>query len=574
MKKNILLVIFILTLMMVSGCGTNKKQDNKNYETSFQNMPEKNSEIVNTYLSGDNAIFEYVTPGLDSSKSEIVSYSLTADKVLGTLTLNDGIYKIIPIQDGLFYIIDLNNSEYTLYNKNCEKEKNTKISDNSISTINLSSDNSYFLYQDIRDSKFYKYNINSKKTVELENNSEWLTDIYTNKTASYFIGNNIIKYNSNGEELEKIDNKINAQALNENYLFGIKSSYITMYSLNEKNYKMLKLNNDSENIKDAQNNLLVTIDQENNIYIYDFDKMKILKKQETNFINSVKIINEKQIVIVTNNKKMEYKIDNLDSFDLLGDLILEEYNENIINQFITLPDYFGNEDTISLTKKVEEEYGVRILYGDDIFDIKGLGYNFTKVDEKEAYYYMELIYKYLDYYPKNLLKEAGLGNSVVIYLCRDLGPGGLNLFHSGYNIIYITVGGNDDFFLSELTHEIAHALEHKISSDLLQGWVDMMPSEVIASYGDGIEGITVEYTKDDKGKTPVWFYDVYGRHNEQEDRATIFAGMYDSYIDSDLGSFKYEGLKKKADYWSYMLRETYESCKDISEFKWETIINR
>ena len=49
-----------------------------------------------------------------------------------------------------------------------------------------------------------------------------------------------------------------------------------MYSFSSKNYKMIKLNNDSENIKDAEENLLVTVDESNNIYIYDFDKMKLL----------------------------------------------------------------------------------------------------------------------------------------------------------------------------------------------------------------------------------------------------------------------------------------------------------
>ena len=71
---------------------------------------------------------------------------------------------------------------------------------------------------------------------------------------------------------------------------------------------MIKLNNDSENIKDAEGNLLVTVDESNNIYIYDFDKMKILKSQETNNIISLKIVNDNQILIVTNNKKLEYKI--------------------------------------------------------------------------------------------------------------------------------------------------------------------------------------------------------------------------------------------------------------------------
>lgn len=573
MKKSKLLITLFLLLGVLSGCGTNKKQDDKKYETTFTNMIEKNSEIVNTYISGDTVIFEYVTPGLDSSKSEIVSYSLKDDKVLGTLTLNDGIYKIMTIEDNSFYVVDLDKGEYTLYNSNCEKINNNKISDNTISVINLSSDKAYFLYQDINDSKIYKYNINSKKLVELQNENEWLQDIYTNKTNSYFIGNNIIKYNSNDEELEKIENKVNPQIVNENYIFGIKSSYLTMYSFSSKNYKMIKLNNDSENIKDAEGNLLVTVDESNNIYIYDFDKMKILKGQETNNVISLKIINDNQILIVTNNKKLEYKIVDFNNYESLTDFVLEDYKENTINGYIDLPDYTGSDTTISLTKKIEEEYGVRILYGDDIFNISSLGYNFTKVSEETAYYYMSLIYAYLDYYPKGLLKEAGLGNPVIIYLCSDLGPGGVNLYDNGYNLIYVTVGGNDDFFLSTLTHEIGHALEHKISGDLLQGWVDMMPREALEAYGDGIEGITVEFTKDDKGKTPVWFYDVYGRQNEKEDRATIFAGMYNSYVDSDLGLFKYDGLKKKANYWSYMLRQTYDSCKNIDEFKWEKIIN-
>ena len=196
MKKSKLLIILFLLLGVLSGCGTNKKQDDKKYETTFTNMIEKNSEIVNTYLSSDTVIFEYVTPGLDSSKSEIVSYSLKDDKLLGTLTLNDGIYKIMTIENNSFYVVDLNKGEYTLYNSNCEKINNNRISDNTISVINLSSDKSYFLYQDINDSKIYKYNINSKKLVELQNENEWLQDIYTNKTNSYFIGNNIIKYNS------------------------------------------------------------------------------------------------------------------------------------------------------------------------------------------------------------------------------------------------------------------------------------------------------------------------------------------------------------------------------------------
>ena len=43
----------------------------------------------------------------------------------------------------------------------------------------------------------------------------------------------------------------------------------------------------------------------------------------------------------------------------------------------------------------------------------------------------------------------------------------------------------------------------------------------------------MEYTADDKGKTPVWFTDVYGRTNAMEDRATVFEEMYTAYVSGD-----------------------------------------
>lgn len=160
---------------------------------------------------------------------------------------------------------------------------------------------------------------------------------------------------------------------------------------------------------------------------------------------------------------------------------------------------------------------------------------------------------------------------MVIYLCDKIANNiaGLSAYTQGYNIIYMQVGGKDEYFFSSLTHEMGHALENCIDAELIAGWTELMPAEVIKAYGDGIDGISVEYTPDDKGKTPVWFRDVYGRSNEKEDRATIFQGMYDSYVENDEGIFKYDGLNKKKDYWSYMLRETFESCKDVKKFNWD-----
>ena len=178
---------------------------------------------------------------------------------------------------------------------------------------------------------------------------------------------------------------------------------------------------------------------------------------------------------------------------------------------------------------------------------------------------MEKLFQFL---PNGLLKEMNDRRPVVIYLCEGLMPsaGGINTVLDGYNVSFLSVTGNDDYFLSVASHEMAHAIEQGISSKVLSGWREMMPKEAQNAYGN--LSLTVEYTPDDKGKTPVWFIDAYGRSSEIEDRAVIFAAMFDSYLSRDYSIFSYEGISKKADYWCKMLDESYDSCKN-SEFNWK-----
>ena len=102
----------------------------------------------------------------------------------------------------------------------------------------------------------------------------------------------------------------------------------------------------------------------------------------------------------------------------------------------------------------------------------------------------------------------------------------------------------------------------------LDGWAKMQPAEVQAAYGNLY--LTVEYTADDKGRTPVWFTDVYGRTNAMEDRATVFEEMYTAVTSGDASTLNYDGLKQKVAYWSRMLRETYACCADAT-FAWESL---
>ena len=89
-------VCFLLITAFMCGCTKEAgKTDNTSsktetsYSTSFENMPEMSYESVTTYVSGDVALFEFINPGLDSFVAEVVSYSLSQDKVLGQVNLGE-----------------------------------------------------------------------------------------------------------------------------------------------------------------------------------------------------------------------------------------------------------------------------------------------------------------------------------------------------------------------------------------------------------------------------------------------------------------------------------------------------
>lgn len=581
MKRKLMLLTLILIISFISGCGLIENNRDIVYETTFTNLSPRNNDIVNVYVSGDVAIFEFVVPGLDFSKLEIVSYSLSDDNILGSLNLNEGFFKLFPLNDGRFYVVDLDNAEYTLYDKNCEEIESKLLGNDNerLSFVSISDDNRYMLYKPLDNSQLITYDLKNGKSNEFFDISDVFHQVYYKNSKFYLFGNDIITINTDDYLLNQIDNKMYIQYINDLYMIGRQGSYYTLISNSDNQEKMVKLQNDAEEIVSVRYNFLVTkVYDDGKIYLYDFGKNKVSYKQENNLLVSADVINDKQMLAIMRNEDtnfLEYKLINFSDFVNVDDISLENYDLDIINDVLKLPDYTGSQKNIDIVRRMEDNYGVRFLYDYDIFNIDSLGYTFVPIDEETAYDYMILIEKYFDYYPKGLLKEAGLGKSLIIYLCDSIksSVGGINIFIDGYNVIYVSIGGTDEFFLNTLTHEIAHALEHGISQDLINGWTAMMPADVLRAYGDGIDGISVEYTPDDKGRTPVWFYDVYGRTNEQEDRAVIFAGMYNSYMINDKGNFKYEGLKKKADYWSFMLRNTYDSCKNVSKFKWEKILN-
>lgn len=581
-KKYIITVIsFLLIITLICGCTKNvgkpessvPTEDAVNYSTSFSNVPQMDYENVETYVSGDTVIFEYINPGLDSFAAELVSYSLSEDKVLGQISLGEGIFQISVVEDG-FAVADLDNHKVSYYDKACSQTKSVTVFENSmLAFAKVSFDGKYILAQSY-ESDLLVYNSETENTVKLNKDKTFEKAEYHNGKF-YLLGVGAYVLEPENNHFYGISDVVRTYGVSGDYIVNIHGSYIVRLSTKNSEHKMINIDERPGYLIDVGDYGCIALDYSENKSIasfYDINNSCVADYSCTSMIISAKQISKNSAIIVTKDNRNVLGYELLDISNLQKDsLTISDLNTDTLNGVAELPDYCGNSTTVEITKQLEDNYGVRVMYCDDIFDINELGYNIIGTDENTAYNYMLKLSDYFEYYPQGLLKEAGLGRPLIVFLCDKIKDNiaGLSIKIGGYNIVYVQVGGKDEYFFSSLTHEIGHALENGIDPQLIGGWLELMPEEVIKAYGDGIDGISVEYTPDDKGKTPVWFRDVYGRSNEKEDRATIFQEMYDSYINNDIGMFKYDGLKKKADYWSYMLRESYDSCKNVDKFNWD-----
>lgn len=585
-KKYIMTIIcLVMTAFILAGCVKDVSKTDSSplnrgddetivYNTSFSGMPNISSDNVTAYVAGDTVIFESINSGLDSFTAQLVSYSLKKDKVLGQVNLGEGNFQISLIEDG-FIVFDLMKGSADYYDNACSKTDSVTVFNvNTLHFAKASSDGKYILAQNYSNGELLVYNTETKRTSTLNK------DIIVEKAEYhdgkfYLMGTGAYVLEPENNHFYSLSDKLRTYDVGKEYVFGNNGSYIVLLSTQKSDDKMINIDERQGYLIDAGDYGCVTADYADNksqTVFYDIENSCFAQFSTEGMISCVEQISKNSAIVVTKNSDNIFEYSLLDISNLKkNDLKTELLSQDAIDGVIEIPDYSGGAKTVELTGRLVDDYGVRVMYGEDIFNTNDLGYEIAGTDEATAYDYMLKLEDYFNYYPKGMLKEAGLGRPLVIYLCDKIANNiaGLSAYTQGYNIIYMQVGGKDEYFFSSLTHEMGHALENCIDAELIAGWTELMPAEVIKAYGDGIDGISVEYTPDDKGKTPVWFRDVYGRSNEKEDRATIFQGMYDSYVENDEGIFKYDGLNKKKDYWSYMLRETFESCKDVKKFNWD-----
>lgn len=583
MKKSVSCFLAILLFIVsASGCATTGSShavsrfvnsEITNTETTvncnFTEMPQKRTDLAEIFISDNTAIFAFIVAGMDVSSTELVTYDLLSDKLLGNLDLGENDISVFPTQNGEFAVFSKSEKSFCIYNSACEI-----ISSNTIKTINeeigfVGYNGKKLLLELPLSEKVVICDLTTNTRLDTKlppgsyryigtHNNNFLIESYSEKAFSI---------NEDGQVTELFKGA-SAQAVGSLYSAGIKGDYVVLFPLSGGD-PVMSLQKGSGEVFCASKDVFFishsqSSDLKDSIYLYSTDTMTVSEFCTNSQVVDAAVYRKGAIAITRENfgEVLSFHYIDFSNANFMS-INSYEYNNSLINSAKPLPDPKGSTEMIRLINQVQNDYGVRIAYEEDLFDFEQVGITITFASENQALEKARLLEQLFQFLPDGLLKEIKNDKrQVVIFLCENLHPsaGGINTVLDGYNLILLSVTGNDDFFLSVAAHEMGHALEQGVDSKVLSGWRELMPEEAQNAYSN--LSLTVEYTPDDKGQTPVWFIDPYGRSSEIEDRAVIFSAMFDAYLSGDYSLFSYEGIDKKADYWCQMLEESYDSCKN------------
>ena len=538
------------------------------HSTTFDAMPQKTQNLAYVYCLSDTVVlFSFVTPGMDASCTELVSYDLSGDQLLGELDLGEGWVEIFPQEDG-FALFDHNCNSYTVYDSACQQISTVALRFDG--TVGMAAQNGdRLIISDMRTGRYYIYDLSDHTVTPVDETVGGADFTWAGNQKDAFLlhsyADGVLAVAADGK-CEPLNTVVaSAQAIGGAYAAGVLGDYAVFYSLVGGDSVMSPVRGDAESFCDAMGNgyLSRSNGNTNALHYYDLNRRTVTDVPMDGVVIDAALLGSVAVAVLrpAESETLTYAFVDLSAL-AAESMDAAAYDKTVIEELRPLPVIDG------VAAEIKETYGVTVIGDVDFFDLSVFGYTAVPGTEDQIVDRLDNIKNVLDFFPTGIFMEIGQKTPVVIVLCKELGnaAGGINTILDGYAVSYVSVTGNDAFFENVTAHELAHAVERQMAQDLLDGWVLMQPAEAQAAYGNLY--LTVEYTADDKGRTPVWFIDTYGRTSSVEDRATVFAAMYDAYAENDNSALNYDGLKQKVAYWSHMLRETYACCADAA-FVWD-----
>lgn len=576
MKRIIVLTLSLLfVLSVLAGCGKpqneNVKTDNAadGFNPTFSAMPQKHQPLAEVYHMNENAVlFKFITPGMDSSLTELVCYDISSDSLLGELDLGEGWIDIFTLDDG-FAVLDYNNKTYTAYSGACLEKYIVALSfDGNIGSAALNGDS--LLLSDLRTGGYYVYDLTDGASVPVDETISaaeytWAGN-HNEAFLLYSYNDGMFTVTADGKSKFVSATAQSVQEAGDTYIAGVVGDYAVFRSLTDAAAEMLPLRGNTESFSSSYGNCFLSnsADDTGALHYYDLNRRTVTDYKASGYVMDAALWGTSAVMIMHDDQSgFTYGYVDFASLTSMG-LDAATYDKTVIDNLRPLPQVSG------VASEILNTYGVSVIGEHDFFDMEPYGFTITAAASDQIAYRTEQLQDFLTYFPEGIFKELSTKAPVVIVLCNELGgnAGGLNTLIDGYNVSFLSVTGSDEYFNGVAAHELAHAIERGVSLSDLDAWTAMQPAEVQSAYGN--LSLTVEYTADDKGKTPVWFTDAYGRTNAMEDRATVFEDMYDAYVTGDVSSLSYEGLEQKVAFWSRMLRNNFACCADVS-FPWDSL---
>lgn len=576
MKRIISLMLSLLFLVFVStGCSKPQSEDPKTDPTTsvlnptFSAMPQKTQPLAEVYHINENvALFKFITPGMDSSLTELVCYDISSDSLLGELDLGEGWIDVFTLDSG-FAVLDYNNKTYTVYNNAClEKSVISLAFDGNIGSAALNGDS--LLLSDLRTGYYYIYDLTANTSVPVDKTisaSEYTWAGNHNEAfLIYSYNGRMFTITADGKTKFVTATAQSVQEVGDTYILGVVGDYAVFRSLTGVAAEMLPLRGSMENFFSSFGNgfLSSSNDDTNALHYYDLNRRTVADYEVSGYVMHASLWGTAAVMVMYDEQAgFTYDYVDFASLSAVG-IDAATYDKTVIDNLRPLPEISG------VATEILDVYGITVIDEHDFFDMEPYGFTITAADKQQVADRTEQLRDFLAYFPDGIFKELNTKAPVVIVLCNELGgnAGGLNTLIDGYNVSFLSVTGNREYFNGVAAHELAHAIERGVSLSDLDAWTAMQPAPVQSAYGN--LSLTVEYTADDKGKTPVWFTDAYGRTNAMEDRATVFEDMYDAYVTGDVSALNYDGLKQKVDFWSHMLRNNFVCCADAT-FPWDSL---
>lgn len=537
---------------------------------TFEAMPQKVRDLAEVYrLSDTVALFAFITPGMDASLTELVCYDLAADQLLGELDLGECWVSLFPLEEG-FALFDYDRKTYATYDAACQRTSAVALTfDGAVGTA--AANGRRLLLSDMRTGRYYVYDLTTHVATPVDETVGAADFICVGNHKDSFLLHSytagVIAVTPEGKREPLNTVAAAAQAVSGVYAAGFLGDYAVFYSLAGGDAVMCPARGDTETFCDAVGNgyLSRSGDGAKALYYYDLNRRTVTAAPMDGTPVDAALYGSAALAVVqpAAGGALTYVYVDLAALTAEG-MDAAAYDKAVIEDRRPLPAVSG------AAAAVYDTYGVTVIGDVDVFDMAPYGYTVTAAAAENVARRTEQLQSFLAYFPAGVFRELSQKAPVVIVLCEDLGgsAGGLNTLIDGYNVSFLSVGGTDDYFAGIAAHELGHALERGIVLEDLDGWTAMQPAAVQAAYDD--HALTVEYTADDKGNTPVWFTDAYGRFNAMEDRATVFEEMYAACVSGDASALDYDGLRKKVAYWSYMLRNNFVCCQG-TVFPWDTL---